>query len=1355
MHCHQLIYTASEVSRSERPGFGIRAVSEGFPDYLYPLVNGRMTSYQSGAFETIPGNKLAEMPERILEYPRAYFFTTAKLDNGKKVYFLGRAVATGFDYPYYKTGNPSTRTGNYVSHIFIFENEPDTSIFDTLFESPLPGQQSFVPTNLLPTTSNDELKALMLGTAQPIPAIDGGFSSSVKGVPDISLDLLFDLVSALTEGKRMVIKMDASAAPAACAGLMRLLPKKYALEMSFVINHQDEGIPEGTRLTFINQYYQYPTPSGHIRAVDYLINPHPATLIEKKWRWQIADAIGHDDFERAVIIVSWLFNRLSTRMMDQSDELNWSLIRYLYLPDDFTLGEIAEVDGLLPVLSKIIAADPPKSVLLTNLLTREFEEAQSVAEIIHLMTLCERVASSGISVQEVYDGVSHHITEFALSSPAALYGLIQFHPVPVLRKYLDLSRTEGNKEFLSCELFLDKWEQVYSLFYQAPFPVRDIMTRMQSLRLEEGQIKSVLAEICPKAEDRVHLYITCLKEHPEELGSFLPYLEWDKIASEKIDYATELSGLLDREEYAPLFLKGMEYRKDIMSPVDTLRLCEVISGRNAAFRELLSNNTTIYAALFEQVVGKIKDGTLSSFKSQVDIESSVLPLIAEDNPARKGWSNLRDIYSLSIPNKMWPESCYNLALEISEADYIRAIAPRGFAQFETLDEIVCFVDALTDIAGFSSEEIVASAASVGRSITRAYYIVALAKKNHLSFDKVMALADALSIQDRNGFYSEFFKKQYRIYKFKNFLIMRKTLTLLFFLLCSVSAHASESFSRSAEHTVFAAFLMLVAAVSIAGIIFFGRRAYKKYGGAGAKWYDVFFLGTERENGMKRIWVFNPNAYLTFAGISGVIAGSFLAVFLLFLFCACIVFLFFYIIGGLIWLFTVLICILAIIFILRLIGRISGRSNSVFVLPLFFIKGLFKMANNMFQRGRDAFDTLNPFEFCFDIVADYWDIALVVAFAPFVIFLVIALSWLFIAGMSSLFESIVLAWYNVKYPCPNCGLPSEPAQYVIDRNPDGSPNVLPVHLKPGVYGIFSLRAPHNGRKLPTLFLNGKDKLERICPHCQTSIRSDLGQEKHIAVAGVSQSGKTTLLYRIAAELERHYGASITDNMGVNHAVIDRFIDKINDGSEIQEFPAKTSGTRHRSIQMILPRKDASIPYKLYLNDLAGEMFTAENNKPEDAPFFRNTDVILFLIDPMTMRTSDLEFGADFSEWYATHVGNQSYAYGKIDLEDALVVMKNTIEKHRSRKSDIRDIPVMMILPKVDAGYLDHNESFGSEAIKEYLQNEMGLDSFIFRAETYFSDISYYAVSAKCDVRDEYSGIPTLLRDVLRKLNIENR
>lgn len=551
------------------------------------------------------------------------------------------------------------------------------------------------------------------------------------------------------------------------------------------------------------------------------------------------------------------------------------------------------------------------------------------------------------------------------------------------------------------------------------------------------------------------------------------------------------------------------------------------------------------------------------------------------------------------------------------------------------------------------------------------------------------------------------------------------------------------------------FFILFALNSILFVIYRARKKYKKYSYTGEPWSHIFFLGLRRENGLRKMWVFNKNPYQTLLEFFGTVVGAFVFTFLALLVIGTIILCVYYVLGGLLWVLIILGWILLV-----------GCGLAVFSGLIFALIGVFigiwivssagtlsETASYLFSKGVLMLQSFNVWDLCVNIVTEYWLIILLVVTAPIILFLVVAVLWLLLAGLVSMYESIVMARYNVKHPCPICGKPSEPARYVIGRDPStGERMYLPVPLRPGVYGIFSITIPDTGQKLPTLFLNGKDKLERQCPHCSSIVKADVGQEKHVAFAGVAQSGKTTLLYRIIAELMRTYKAKITDNMGVEHVAIEKFIKSIRGGEEIVDYPPKTAENRHRSIQMMLGHDGASIPYKLYLNDLAGEMFTATNNRVSDAPFFRNTNVILFIVDPMTMRSSDLDFGANFASWYSQNVGNKADNAGKVDLDMALNVLKNTIEHHRKSKS-IHDVSLMVVLVKADSGYLGNINTSDSKAIRGFVDQEMGLGRFLYTAETSFSDVSYYAVSAKTQANNRMSGMKFFLQSLLKKLKLD--
>ena len=765
MKYYQIIYTASETGRSGQPGFGIRTATESIPDKLLNMLDHRATTYACGSFPGVSGAKLAENPELVRTYPQTYFYLQSRKETGEKVYLLGRVVYTGFDYPYFKSSNPSTRTGNYVSHVYMFDSAPDPEIFDLLYGCPSSGSAVFRPVDYTPSSDNQEMKALMLGPSVPLPAEEKSFRSSVDNIAPVSFDLLFDLISALTEGKRLVVRMRAVDAPAACAGLMRLLPARYSQDMTFSINHQEEGLNADTKITFINEYYQYQTPAGQVKIVDYINGSHTRSALEKMWRKNLEDCVARHDTERLGTVGLWLFNKLSSRFADKPEDLNMALLRYLYIPDEFTLGDVADAEGLLPVLSKMINADASKASLLESLLDREFQDASEAADYIRLIKISEDVAGAGIALPGVYERAKPKVTGFVMGSPANLMAVLAKYPVSLLKKYLDLNETSRHKDFLSDSLVAPVLEKVYPIFYRTPYPGGEMLDIMVEKNLPEVQMKAALSEICPSSAERVGLYMKRLKSHPDEIGMLKPLLKWDKNESDKVDYTQEFSDRYSDEAYADLFYASIVRRKNTPEIKKTLILCKDIASVNPAFMTLLKNDKSLYETFFGNLVEKLKGNTPKELDSFIG--ETVLPYVQAGSTAERKWKMLKDIFTPATP-QAWSREHYALAASVGNAAYIGATLDKCYENFKSEEDVFAFVRLMKNLEICKARTVLEAASKLKSSHQRGYYLAAVARNEGLEFAKVMDLAEKLRLDEKTSFYETYFKKEYRAMKTKAF-----------------------------------------------------------------------------------------------------------------------------------------------------------------------------------------------------------------------------------------------------------------------------------------------------------------------------------------------------------------------------------------------------------------------------------------------------------------------------------------------------------------------------------------------------------------------------------------------------------
>ena len=342
-------------------------------------------------------------------------------------------------------------------------------------------------------------------------------------------------------------------------------------------------------------------------------------------------------------------------------------------------------------------------------------------------------------------------------------------------------------------------------------------------------------------------------------------------------------------------------------------------------------------------------------------------------------------------------------------------------------------------------------------------------------------------------------------------------------------------------------------------------------------------------------------------------------------------------------------------------------------------------------------------------------------------------------------------YNIKNPCPVCQHNSEPATY-FSRMTDGTISDLPVKLQPGRYGLLHIKHPDTGEIMPTMFFNGKDKCFRKCGHCGAVIKADMGIEKHIALVGVAESGKTTLAYRVITHLiSKGYARLMdTDNMdaGVKND-IETALQNIKNGEGVldQPYPNKTEVGLMRSIQLKLRRKDSSIDYRLFINDVGGELYDTtsvdSSTSTQISLFARNVNTILFLVDPMTTDFSYNDVSDEFKEWLKK---NQKPNTVKINIKRTADRLIDLLTAHNLSDKDLGKINFEFILVKADLGYLDKVNNVNEEALKGYMYSDMGLEPLIQTVETKFKNIGYSVYSAN----REYYGYPYITLDLIKRI-----
>ena len=404
-----------------------------------------------------------------------------------------------------------------------------------------------------------------------------------------------------------------------------------------------------------------------------------------------------------------------------------------------------------------------------------------------------------------------------------------------------------------------------------------------------------------------------------------------------------------------------------------------------------------------------------------------------------------------------------------------------------------------------------------------------------------------------------------------------------------------------------------------------------------------------------------------------------------------------------------------------------------------------------DNGKAFFQHLYIIDFVRDLFLVYWKTGLIIILTPIAIFLALVIINFIVSGILIIIEKIAMRHYNIKNPCPVCQHNSEPAIY-FSRKKDGTIADLPVKLQPGRYGLLHIKHPDTGEIMPTMFFNGKDKHFRKCGHCGAVIKADMGIEKHIALVGVAESGKTTLAYRMITQLISNGYARLMDTDNMDSVIkndIETAVANIKKGESIleQPYPNKTEVGLMRSIQLKLRRKDSSIDYRLFINDVGGELYDTtsvdSSTSTQISLFARNVNTILFLVDPMTTDFSYNDVSDEFKGWLKK---NQKPNTVKINIKRTADRLIDLLTAHNLSDKDLGKINFEFILVKADLGYLDKVDNVNEEALKGYMYSDMGLEPLIQTVETKFKNIGYSVYSAN----REYYGYPYITLDLIKRI-----
>ena len=289
----------------------------------------------------------------------------------------------------------------------------------------------------------------------------------------------------------------------------------------------------------------------------------------------------------------------------------------------------------------------------------------------------------------------------------------------------------------------------------------------------------------------------------------------------------------------------------------------------------------------------------------------------------------------------------------------------------------------------------------------------------------------------------------------------------------------------------------------------------------------------------------------------------------------------------------------------------------------------------------------------------------------------------INGISSNCGSCQRHFVLPHYKCPSCG-------------------VMHTKLKPGRYGIWT-RTCNCGAKLPTTFLNGRDKLKAYCPFdgCGEEIE-DGGKHVDlcIPIVGGTSSGKTCFVTQAVANVGNNvaaYGLEYRDYGGSNadYTASKAMIDQ-------SYTPDKTQESKLSYYRFYLTPKDRKVKNLVALCDVAGEIYSNSTTLGGQMGY-QYANAFLLVVDPLSV----VDYKRSIEKTAAVKLSGYGASPERIDeVLGRLVGLLQNIFNIKANK--MLDTDVAVVFTKGDIPGL--SDLIGENAVKNYMLANPGVGKY---------------------------------------------
>ena len=781
MNYYHIIYNSSESSMTGGAGFGIRTATEGTPESLIEAIKD--INLFNDMWEDLSNQptsaQIKEHPEIMDDIAKYYAVTSITDKQGKVFHIIARRAFVGFNYAFYSNGIP-TRPGNYVIDYYAFEEQPESSVYQILYENALPESNHFIPASVRPTEDNEEMRTISLGKQAALPVETKPFEADVKDSLDKDVvKLFFTYLKARQNGKKLVVRVTKERAHTLAADFYRMLDRKSATEIHTLVNHRSNGINNYFDIYFILPDYPHQLYPGLYEHMDLDKDGMPDTDEAKAFSKEILSLVSSDfRNNKAQIddILRWLMMPEYSTVKKMSKETIDLFFLYCIQPHIFSYANLKHSsDEFLRVLSDYTKKDTTNGRHFDHLV-REAMDTCTTENVIDLITDFHKFETFGFSMKDNTQAVAGSVSRCLLSSPIFFCKVLDRHTVKGVRQFFDKTIFEEHCNYVEEKVLYPYMLDLYRIFLaETELASKDNMlyNRFVLPDMEKKYLIPIIDDTYGNDNDaKVRFFITILQKRVKPTGMIWELLEHYLKQGTCPDLLDAFSDRLTEGEYAPLFYYSIKANRNPYQTISGVEhLTEILEG-NKQLKQLVSNgfnNDSLYTPFLGEIKRLYKNNHEKANEALNKLNSNVIGFL---NIRNESFANLA-IYLNMVVNDRYDEmptsitpAIFSLVKELEDRDSFDRLLPAFLKAADkksiTPKDLISLYESFNPGVDVK-EEIDDLNAAVADPLK---LDIILRERKKMTFKKALEIVSTLDMKEnwKEAFFENSYAKEYKSYK---------------------------------------------------------------------------------------------------------------------------------------------------------------------------------------------------------------------------------------------------------------------------------------------------------------------------------------------------------------------------------------------------------------------------------------------------------------------------------------------------------------------------------------------------------------------------------------------------------------